>query len=451
MSKKLTLKETKSAIIENMEIINKDYKVSHFEFVKNKDNWSLIESFLKGKGFEIGDSKDTGLFRNNNALLNHLFWIDFKKIYKEKINSYYKDIGKNATTESLNYDSPFYINNKKKPDEADYRFHEIYDNVYMRFIIRLKNGNMHIETKPLFENGYESLSTDKIEPLSNKLKDLFTCSSIKKMPVSRENIGVFLDKFLFDTEKTFVISEKQIYKMIRDLSPVKYDTANFMLSQNFSEKFLIDAYVKNNKQVIDKNTKIKIIFDREQNYINCLGKDIVMELSGNIGVKQNYHSNELIFKFCGAHLADYSIEIKNDNIRLIKDDKILTSFDIKEGSVRDLIVDNIRTDISKVLKKERTHESIEKCLCSLKKFFKDMNIEVKNVSFSEIEVEDFTFHNVPFLISHKDEVLKTILNVSENHNFEKNPQLNSFKEKIKIKALLEDDSFKNNLMMKKRI
>lgn len=450
MSKKLTLKETKSAIIENTELINKDYKVSHFEFVKNKDNWPLIRKFFEDKGFEIEVSRDNALFRNNNVLLNHLFWIDLEKIYKEKINSYYKDIGKNAATESLNYDSPFYINNKKKPNEADYRFHEVYDNVYMRFIIRLKNGNMHIETKPLFENGYESLPTDKIEPLYNKLKALFTCSTIQKMPADKENIGLFLDKFLFDTEKMIIISEKQIYSMIRDLSPVKYDTANFMLSQNFSEEFMIDTYLKNYKNVIDKNTKIKIIFDREQNYINSLGKDIVMELSGNIDVKQNYHSNELRFKFYGAPVADYSIEIKNDNVHLIKDNKNLASFDIKKGSVKDLIVDNIRESIKKVLKNKRTHESVEKCLYSLRHFFKDTNIDVKHVPFSEIEIEDFTIHNIPFLISHKDEVLKIVLNVSENHNFEKNPQLNSFKEKIKIKALLDNDAFKHDLM-KKRI
>lgn len=453
----LDAKGTKNGIENFIADINKDKSITHFEFIKNPKNWSLLENFFKDKSIKIENlhkftakNPESDTF---NSLKENLFYMDFKSLFCQELEAFVKkeelfNIKLMEINRDQTGDLSAFFTQENLDDKNKYLFAYTYiveDVLTINFSIQYVYSTEKFEIKmdltcPYIVNKQSEMNKAEVK-LYKKLLEDFKCKN-ESVHINFATMKKFINMFLHDINR-FNLTNNSAVNYVKSKSPYKDDVTTFFLESKFDMWSITSHFVPASKkgQEYDKS-KSRDLFYFKQAYLECLYHDLQTSL-GNTFFESKIKLNEIniIFKKIGC---TYDIKFSEYQIiSLYADDIHMISWRNfkKEKYLRNTIINYIKSDISRLLKRGC---SIEKEILSefdelFKAKFKNIDIAIQSTPFYQLSLEELTQAKIPYILSFNDNILEKHLSLNELKE-NKDLEFNIFCEKVKIFSELIDDS-----------
>ena len=350
--------------------------ISFVQLFKKDPRIFIAKHFVK-KGYVIADIEiefdDLGNIKNNY-----------------KINGFIKD-GK------IN------ILSKYELDKIDLIF-EIQDKNF-----KFNDLKLSLNKKNIFSPQIIILKQDEVYLVSgmiNNKKILINKKDIKNF-INNKNLGIDIQEINFNSENNFNFKIDKNLK-INDLNIIsEVDLDSLKLKSTFK---LINVFPKVKEDVVLKNHKIKIKYNKDNLSITGLGKVLLQDNPDNIEYKYlknkneiRYHSNLSIVKnSLNLDLLNYEKSEKTElklsikAIKKINKDLIFEEVSLKEKSniiyIKDLILsnDNKIKDVEKIKLDYIDNENLKNTIQIIKK---EKNYLIKGTSFNINKIVDNIFES----------------------------------------------------------
>lgn len=467
---KLLSIEMYKIIIEEIEQINNDYGVTHFEFVSNPTNWPKIEAFLKEKGFDtqnLSGDEDAQLKENFEDLLSKLFWLDFNKILQASFDENKKHTPLyNIKLLKKEVESIFRESKEGKTTQKNYVYVlDLHTTVYFHFSHNSESGeNNKLELKMNYKHCIEEFNKETMcRAEVNIFNHLFSTflSKNKVIEINKQNLKNMLDYFIFDINR-HNLTTGHILHYNDLLNKDETNKTAFLLSKPYSNNYINVSFHPKNipGHNIEHN---RVFYDPYLAFGHCISNDInhafmtekYPETNIEIERKFNWIKISIIENFeTRKKFARYYLELKNKKLAFyIRDKKVKEWDDISIiPCIKDKVISLIRDDVSGILERNKKLEKVihERCLADLHEYFKDINIDISLAPLSSLSIEDLNTCEISVFISCNNEIFeKKIVAVKEG--LQKNMDLYLFREKIKIMSVLKDSLSSESKKEKRRL
>ena len=288
------------------------------------------------------------------------------------------------------------------------------DKIDLIFEIQDKNFKFNdlklsLNKKNIFSPQIIILKQDEVYLVSGKInnkKILINKKDIKNF-INNKNLGIDIQEINFNSENNFIFKIDKNLK-INDLNiNSEVDLDSLKLKSTFK---LINVFPKVKEDVVLKNHKIKIKYNKDNLSITGLGKVLLQDNPDNIEYKYlknkneiRYHSNLSIVKnSLNLDLLNYEksektkLKLSIKAIKKINKDLIFEEVSLKEKSniiyIKDLILsnDNKIKDVKKIKLDYIDNENLKNTIQIIKK---EKNYLIKGTSFNINKIVDNLFES----------------------------------------------------------
>lgn len=431
------LKQQYSPLYKQLEILKKDESLTVFEFLKDENNWSFIEThFQKQKINDFEISNDL-LELYYSFLKSSLFVLDFNKAFMERIQEY-KLKNKNIYNPEFENDEDLsfftlYGNNFKVCAQYHYYLSPI-DKMVFSIEQSSDNDNFILN----MDLQYQGLlnKTREGKAIFKKYRNTFKSQSFD-LPVNKANLNNFFDVLFEDINMNNVI-DLNIFNALKEKSKEKEEyVSNLCLNRNLKIKDIKELLPKEIKE------KTRVLFDFDITYPLCLAYDINKKFDNCFNVRNSLSGiNLMVLGFT------YHINIKKFKLELTSEDRtVFLCEDIrKEPNLTNLICENIRcdclenvTDYSVLL-----DDNLKKISLIFKNMFPNVDLEVIYPEIKSFSLQNISRGIIPVKLSSDFGSLELIVEINKTTDLLEKEELKRFREKLLINSSLKNaGSLKN--------
>lgn len=441
----MNLNEMVRFIYDEIEYINSEYNVSHFEFLSNPDNDDIIQKHAKEKNFQLlslAEIKKTDI-EEYQFLLDNIFWLDYKtifqKIHTEYINNHH------VYNKQLNL-TPLFIKSKIETEysfnQYDYRIHHDISRIKFKIIHEYDSSHFNLDITlnhhQIKTKDPDNMNRTELSLYNNYINNLqlSNCS----IPITKKNIEKFISIFLDDINK-YDLSNHSIISFLQKTS--KKDILPLFLKEKYTkEKIENNFYPANIPE--HKKSDNRTFFDYRQCYIRCLAEDLDKYNFNHMHISGNLNGIEIMINYIGIIKSNYFLDISENRIFMYNNGNMLGEwYNIEdEMNIKDNILTIIEKDFFNKIKEnpeveKETHEYLVEQLLPL---VINQNIDIELPDLKNLSMIQILSNTFPVIFKNGDIILEKNIHFDDSLNLNDVPEYKSFIEKIKIQSEIQKDN-----------